>query len=79
MKLIKLRYECRGCSDVIESTGTLACCRCGAICIDALLDGGPGSSILRWRQLGAAENFLSRCVWETDDGERVEDVPRLGH
>lgn len=54
MNLKHLRYECRLCADVIESVGALACCRCGAICIDAL-DGGLGASIPRWRQLGLGQ------------------------
>ncbi len=69
VELVRCRYQCRLCGDIIESNGYLVECRCSAIAVDAM----PGDPDLPRRMRGKKEDFISRCEWRTESGDLIRE------
>lgn len=70
IELLRCRYQCLVCGDIIESDGNFVKCSCGAIGLDAQ----PGDPDLPRRMVGKLDNFKSLCEWHRiDTGEVILD------
>lgn len=58
--ILRHRYQCRSCLDVIESNGSLVKCGCGALGIDAQ----PGPADNPMKVIGSLDNCASLCVYK---------------
>jgi hypothetical protein len=70
--ILRHRYQCRSCLDIVESNGSLVRCGCGALGIDAK----PGSANNPRKVVGRLDNCASLCVYKNlKTGEIYEDEP----
>ena len=74
VELLRCRYQCEVCGDIIESNGSLVKCTCGAIGVDCT----PGDPDLPRRMVGRLENFKSLCEWRLETGEVIYDNRIIG-